>query len=130
MQKITLLFLAGGIGCLARYGVAGFVQRVYGGELPLGTLIVNLLGCLLFGFVWTLADDRLVISAETRLIILTGFMGSFTTFSTFAYESNALMRDSEWLYLSGNLVLHVVVGILAINLGMALARFATTTAIS
>ena len=130
MQKITLLFLAGGIGCLARYGVAGFVQRVYGGELPLGTLIVNLLGCLLFGFVWTLADDRLVISAETRLIILTGFMGSFTTFSTFAYESNALMRDSEWLFLSGNLVLHVVVGILAINLGMALARFATTTAIS
>jgi fluoride exporter len=130
MQKITLLFLAGGIGCLARYGLAGFVQRVYGGELPLGTLIVNLLGCLMFGFVWTLAEDRLVINGETRLIILTGFMGSFTTFSTFAFESNALMRNSEWLYLSGNLVLHVVVGILAINLGMALARFATTTAFS
>ncbi len=130
MQKITLLFVAGGIGCLARYGLAGFVQRLYGGEFPLGTLIVNLLGCLLFGFVWTLADDRLVISGETRFIILTGFMGSFTTFSTFAFESNVLMRDSEWLYFSGNLLLHMVVGLLAINLGMVLARFASTTAFS
>jgi fluoride exporter len=125
MLKIAMLFLAGGIGCLARYGLAGLVQRIYGGEFPLGTLLVNLLGCLLFGFVWALAEQRMIISDESRVIILTGFMGSFTTFSTFAFESNRLARDSAWLYLTGNVMLHVVVGILAIHWGMSLARLAS-----
>jgi len=117
-----MLFLAGGCGCLVRYALAGFAQRLYGGELPIGTLIVNLAGCLLFGFVWTLADERLIISGETRFIILTGFMGSFTTFSTFAFESSALLRDAEWSVAAANVLGHNLVGILAVVAGMALGR--------
>ncbi len=122
MTKLGWLFLAGGCGSLARYSLAGLVQRVYGGELPLGTFFVNALGCLLFGFVWTLAEDRVIISGESRLLILTGFMGAFTTFSTFAFESNALLRDSEWLAAAGNIVGQNVTGILCIMFGMALGR--------
>jgi len=122
MVKLVLLFITGGIGCLARFGLAGIVQRFYGGEFPLGTLAVNLSGCLMFGFVWSLAEGQLVISNESRMIILTGFMGSFTTFSTFAFESNALMRDAQWMYFTANLMLQVIVGIAAINIGMSVGR--------
>lgn len=121
-MQILLLFLAGGCGCLARYAASGIVQRLYGGELPLGTFVVNIVGCALFGFVWTLADERMFISSQTRTLILTGFMGSFTTFSTFAFESNALLRDAEWAIASANVLCHVVLGIMAIVLGMALGR--------
>lgn len=121
--KFGWLFLAGGIGALARYSLAGIAQRVYGGELPVGTLVVNLLGCLLFGFVWSLAEERLVISGEARFLILTGFMGAFTTFSTFAFESSALLRDSQWFLATGNILLHNVVGILAVLAGMAVGRW-------
>lgn len=121
-MQLVLLFLAGGLGCLARYVASGLVQRLYGGELPLGTFVVNVVGCLLFGFVWTLADERMLITSQTRTVILTGFMGSFTTFSTFAFESNALVHDAEWAVAGANVAGHVVVGILAIMLGMAVGR--------
>lgn len=75
MTKLMWLFAAGGLGALARYGLGGLVQWWSGSELPVGTIVVNLVGCLAFGFVWTLADERLIISGETRFIILTGFMG-------------------------------------------------------
>ena len=104
---------SGGCGTLARYALSGVAQRIYLGELPVGTFAVNVVGCLLFGFVWTLADERLIISGETRFIILTGFMGAFTTFSTFAFESSALLRDSEWLLAAGNVLGHNLIGILA-----------------
>ena len=122
MIKIGWLLLAGSCGTLARYTLAGAAQRVYGGELPVGTFVVNVLGCLLFGFIWTLADERLIISGETRFLILTGFMGAFTTFSTFAFESSALLRDSEWLLAAGNILGHNVIGVFAILFGMALGR--------
>lgn len=122
MMRIALLFLAGGFGCLARFALTGLVQRIYGGELPIGTLFVNLIGSLLFGFVWTLSDERLIISGETRFLILTGFMASFTTFSTLAFETSALLRDAEWWIAAGNVLVHVIVGILAVIVGMALGR--------
>ena len=69
MTKLMWLFAAGGLGALARYGLGGFVQRLCGSGFPFGTIVVNLVGCLAFGFVWTLADERLIISGETRFII-------------------------------------------------------------
>ncbi len=122
ITKLLWIFLAGGLGTLARYGLAGLVQRLSDSELPFGTFSVNSLGCLLFGLVWGLAGERLVISGETRFIILTGFMGAFTTFSTFAFETGAMLRDAQWWYAAGNLLAHNVVGITAALLGIMLAR--------
>jgi CrcB protein len=122
MMRYFWLFLAGGCGSLLRFTLAGLAQRISGSELPIGTFAVNLLGCLIFGFIWSLADERLIISGETRLLILTGFVGAFTTFSTFAFETSALLRDSQWLLAAGNILGQNVLGILAVVLGTALGR--------
>lgn len=122
LARLGWLLLAGGLGSLARYTLSGWTQRIYGGELPVGTFVVNLAGCLAFGFVWALAEERLVISGQTRFLILTGFMGAFTTFSTFAFETSALLRDSEWLLALGNLLAHNVLGVAAVIVGIAVGR--------
>jgi CrcB protein len=121
--KLGWLALAGAMGTLFRYGLGGLVQRICGELLPWGTITVNALGCFLFGFVWTLAEDRLVISGETRFIILTGFMGAFTTFSSYTFETGELLRDSEWLLALSNLLVQNVVGLLLLFLGLSLQRW-------
>ena len=122
VQKIILIGLAGAVGTLARYGLSGFIQRISGGTLPWGTLTVNVVGCLIAGLVWALIENRLTVSGETRAIILIGFLGAFTTFSTFVLETGELMRDAEWFQAIGNFALHNVVGILAFFTGFTIIR--------
>jgi CrcB protein len=121
-QKIAWLAVAGAIGTLCRYGLGGLVQKYCGDRFPWGTLVVNASGCLLFGIVWGLAESRLVIGSETRVILLTGFMGAFTTFSTFAFETGELLRDSQWLLATGNLVGQNMLGLVCVFLGLAVSR--------
>lgn len=121
-MKIALIAAAGAIGTLARYFLGGLVQRVSGGVFPWGTFAVNMAGCLLFGVIWAMAEERLVISGETRAIFLVGFMGAFTTFSTFMFESSALLRDSQWALAFGNIALQNIVGIAALFIGLAIGR--------
>ncbi len=120
--KLLWLFLAGGFGTLARYGLSGMMQCFSANDLPYDTFVVNVIGCLLFGFVWSLAEERMLISGETRLIILTGFMGAFTTFSTYAFETSGMLRDSQWWTAAGNVLAHNVLGIGAVSLGIAIAK--------
>jgi fluoride exporter len=122
MTKLAWLAAAGALGTLARYGVGGVVQRALGGAFPWGTLVVNAVGCLLFGLVWALAEERMVISGETRAILLVGFMGAFTTFSTFAFETSAMLRDAEWSFAVVNVLSQNVLGIACFFAGLALGR--------
>lgn len=122
MYKLALLALAGSLGTLARYGLSGAVYALLGRDFPWGTSAVNVLGCLLFGMVWTLADERMLISGEARTIILVGFMGAFTTFSSLIFETDQLLRASQWLYAALNLCGETVIGFAALWLGMVLAR--------
>ncbi len=122
MTKLLLIAASGGVGALARYGLAGLVHRIIEVSYPLGTFIVNVVGCVLFGLIWTLSEDRLLISGEWRTVILVGFMGSFTTFSTFIFESNQLLRDAQYFMMGLNLVGQVVVGLVALYAGILLAR--------
>jgi fluoride exporter len=121
-QKLLGIAVAGALGTLARYGLSGLVQRLHQSAFPWGTFAVNSLGCLLFGVVWALAEERLLISGETRIILLVGFMGGFTTFSSYAYETSALLRDAEWMLAAGNLLAHNLVGIVCFFVGAALGR--------
>jgi CrcB protein len=121
VQKLAWLSLAGALGTLARFGLAGAMQRV-SESFPYGTLAVNALGCFLFGFVWTLAEERMILSGETRFIILTGFMGAFTTFSTFAFETGQMMRDAEWLMAGANIGAELVLGLVFLFVGIAIGR--------
>lgn len=121
-QRLLLIAAAGALGTLARYGLGGLVQRMAPSSLPWGTLAVNALGCLLFGIVWSLAEERMLISGATRIIVLIGFMGAFTTFSTFAFETAQLLDDSEWLLAAANVLLHNVTGVVLIVAGMAIGK--------
>ena len=122
LQKLALLALAGGLGTLARYGLAGFVQRTSGVSFPWGTAVVNIFACFLVGMLWSVFENRWSISGETRTIVLVGFMGAFSTFSTLIFETGDLLRSTEWLHASANLIIHNGVGLFALFIGMALGR--------
>jgi fluoride exporter len=123
LHRLFLIALAGAIGTLARYGLGGYVQEHCGKMFPWGTVAVNLLGCLLFGLVWSSLEERWPTSGETRTIILIGFMGAFTTFSTFMFESEELLRGSEWWLALGYFTVHNVGGLAALLAGLAVGRF-------
>lgn len=119
---MLLIGFAGALGTLARYGLGGLVQRIAGGHLPWGTLFVNVLGCFLFGLIWTLADERLVISEEARLVVLGGFMGAFTTFSTFIFDTGGFVREAQWLLATGNVAIQTVTGLAFLFMGISAGR--------
>ena len=122
VQQLVLLAVAGGLGALARYGLAGAASRVYGTGFPWGTFIVNAIGCFLFGVIWSLAEERLLLDAGSRAVILTGFMGAFTTFSTFIFETGELIRADQWLLAIGNLGGQMVVGLVFLFIGIGVGR--------
>ena len=122
MEKLLLLGLAGGLGSLSRYGLSGLVQRLFGGSFPYGTFAVNVIGCFLFGLVWGILEERIVISPHTRIIVLTGFMGAFTTFSTYMFENLSLMQHGQWHMGLVNILGQNVVGLVLVFLGLALGR--------
>lgn len=123
MTKLLLVAAGGALGALCRYGLSGFVHRFLPADYPFGTTAVNVLGCFLFGLVWVLADERYFIRAEVRIFLLVGFLGAFTTFSTYIFETGQLLRDFQWLYAALNLTGQIVLGFLALALGMAAGKF-------
>lgn len=122
MQKFLLLGLAGALGALSRYSLAGLVHRVTPSGFPYGTLVVNITGCLAAGFLWAFFETRYPVSGQTRAVIMVGFMGAFTTFSTFILETGELFRASQWLPAVLNLVVQNGVGLCALVAGAALCR--------
>ena len=122
-KHLLWLALAGGAGTLARYGLTLWVQRLGGTGFPWGTLTVNAVGCLLFGLAFGLVEGRLALSPPARLLVLTGFMGAFTTFSTFAFETASLARQAQWLAAMGNLAAHNLLGLAMAITGITLAQW-------
>ncbi len=125
-MKATLINAAmvgsgGFIGALARYGLSGLVHRqVPFATFPYGTMAVNLLGCCAIGVIAGLAESRQLFGPEFRTFALIGVLGGFTTFSTFGYETFAMLRDAEYLRVAGNVGVHVVLGLALVWLGYAL----------
>jgi CrcB protein len=117
----ALVGSGGFVGAMCRYGLSGFVQRnVALATFPYGTLAVNLLGCLLIGIVVGLVDSRQMFGPEFRLFALIGLLGGFTTYSTFGYETFALLRDADFLRAAANVTVHVVLGLALVWIGYAL----------
>ncbi len=122
MMKWGLLFLAGGVGTLARYLLSGVVYQVLGSRFPYGTLMINLLGCFLIGFLVALSQEKFLMSENTKLFLMIGFIGAFTTFSTFIFETANLIKVGQIFAAFFNVVLSVVVGFLFFELGIFLGK--------
>jgi len=122
VYKLAWMAVAGALGTLARYGLAGLVQRIGGATFPWGTLAVNILGCFAMGLLWALLENRWTVSGETRVVLLVGFMGAFTTFSSFVLETEELVRSAEWMYAAANVGMQNGFGFAALFAGVALGR--------
>jgi CrcB protein len=122
MTKLLLIALAGGIGTLARYGLSVGLARALADRFPAGTLVVNLLGCALFGFVLALVRDRARLGPEAGTILLVGFMGGFTTFSSFVADSHALWAAGRPFVAAANVLVQNAVGLACFVLGAGLGR--------
>jgi CrcB protein len=120
--KIFYLGIFGGLGCVARYMVSGWVYSLAGKTLPYGTLAVNVLGSLLLGLIMEGSLRSTLLSPELRFGLTVGFMGGFTTFSTFSYETVRLLEEGSVTAAGANVLLNVTVCILAALFGIFLAR--------
>ena len=130
MLNVLLLIAGGAAGTLARYGLTTWLRLALGPTpLPWGTIAVNLLGCFLFGVVWAAADRRGALGGPAPLLLLTGFLGAFTTFSTFAFETVDLLRAGHPGWAAANLALQNTGGILLVLAGLAAGRWAVAPAV-
>ncbi|MBY0357043.1 MAG: fluoride efflux transporter CrcB [Candidatus Obscuribacterales bacterium] len=122
-MSFLLIFLGSGFGGVCRYLLSTTVQRFANGWIfPIGTFSVNMLGCLLIGFLAQLSEARGLFPGDQRLFLFVGILGGFTTFSSFGYETVQLIRDGEFLYAAGNAVLQVALGLICVWLGYVLGR--------
>ena len=121
-QRFFLVALGGLVGCIARYWLAGVVQRLGNHGFPSGTLAVNIVGSLVIGIVMTLSLERGLVDDRLRILLTTGFCGGFTTMSTFSYETFALLRDGEHLLAIANTGVTFAACLGAVWLGSIIAR--------
>jgi CrcB protein len=121
ITKWLVLALFGAVGTIARAEMAAFVQRLAGPSFPWGTVAVNLLGSFAFGLVWA-ASATSHRSVDIRLAALTGFMGAFTTFSTFMFDTEQLIEGSRWVATSANLLIQNFAGLGCIVAGLVVGR--------
>ena len=119
--RIFLLIVFGALGTLARYGLQGIVQQRANTTFPSGTLAVNLLGCLLLGGVEQYGLNHLTFPPEWRIAITVGFVGAFTTFSTFNYETVRLFEDGAWWTAMLYVGISLIGGLALMMLGMRVA---------
>ncbi len=121
MTKILAIMTGGGLGAVCRYLLFIFVQRFSSHAFPYGTLTVNLLGSLLIGYLWGFFEETPLLD-EWKLFIFTGFLGGFTTFSTFAREATQLMKIGEYRIAISYMLVSNIFGIALVVSGFMLAR--------
>lgn len=122
LMHLLYIGLFGALGCLSRYFVSGWTYALLGRGLPYGTLMVNVVGSFLLGFVMEFSLRSALLSQELRMGITVGFMGGFTTFSTFSYETLRLLEDGSIFEAGGNVLLNVLVCLLFTWAGFSAAR--------
>lgn len=124
MIKLFFIALGGALGTLLRYAVSGIDYRFSNGVFPISTFVINVTGSLAIGFLWGLFE-RIDVASPMRMFIFIGFLGGFTTFSTFSLESFNLMRDGEFKIALLNILATNVAGVAAVILGFAASRVLT-----
>ena len=122
MANIFIIGIGGFLGAISRYGVALWIGQRWGRSFPLGTFMINVSGSFLIGLIMPLLTERFMVNPQWRLFLAVGFLGAYTTFSTFEYETANLLRVSEWLMAALNVFVSVIVGFFGLKLGELCAR--------
>lgn len=121
MKGILLVALGGALGSVARYKLSGYVlHHTIDWRFPAGTFAVNVIGCLIAGLLAGLAERHEILSPDVRLLLFTGVLGGFTTFSAFGLETMFLLKRGDLMVAAANIVLSVVAGLLALWLGLVI----------
>lgn len=105
MNNWILVFIGGGLGSVARFGVASGVRRYFETNFPVATLLANVISCLIFGLTLAFFSQKLIEQPYWRLLIITGFCGGFSTFSAFSFETVELIRTNHWMIAGANVVI-------------------------
>ena len=122
MIRVLLIGLAGALGTLSRYGVGVWAGKALGASFPYGTLIVNVTGCFLIALVAQIGISTTLLSPTMRLTLTTGFMGGLTTYSSFNYETTALLRDRGWAIGLTNVAMTLIACFVAGLFGLMAAK--------
>lgn len=122
-KNALLVFIGGGLGSVLRYVISKFLNNS-SAAIPYGTFIVNILGSLIIGLVLGYAFKTDSLNSSTHILLGVGFCGGFTTFSTFAFENQALIRSGDYLHFTIYALASLFLGILAVILGIYLSKFA------
>jgi CrcB protein len=117
-----IIGIGGFIGAISRYGLATWIGQQWGRTFPLGTFVINVSGSFLIGLFMTLLAEKFMANPQWRLLLVVGFLGAYTTFSTFEYETGGLLKDGEIILSTLNVVLSVFVGFAALKLGEVIAK--------
>jgi CrcB protein len=122
LTSYFLVGVAGAAGAMSRYGVALWAQRTLGNHFAFGTLLVNVLGCLLLGFLLEIERQTDLVTHPLRMLLAVGFLGAFTTFSTFGYETMRYMQDGAGNLALLNVAANLLLGCGAVWVGWVVAR--------
>ena len=122
MAHAFIVGAGGFIGSILRYWISGLAHRWIGDAFPVGTLAVNVIGCAIIGAFWSLVEYGEWFTPATRVLVVTGILGGFTTFSAFGYETFALLRDRQYLAAGANIGANVLLGVAAVILGWMAAK--------
>jgi len=121
-MNILLVFAGGGIGAVARYWMQGIVYRFVNGMFPYGTVAVNVLGCFVIGLLVTGMEDRFMVNPSLRIFMTIGILGGFTTFSSFSFETIALLQEGEVLFGMLNILASIVICLSATYIGVIIGK--------
>ncbi len=123
MEQFLLISLGAILGANARYWLGDWVSQRFGASFPYGTLLINLTGSLVLGLFFTLTTERFLVDPRWRTVVAIGFLGAYTTFSSYTYESVSLILAGQWTLGLVNLFGSAVLGAIAVTGGIALGRW-------